>query len=112
VIRHVRDLTIATYRSQATCQHWTAKREYDAVLHFVERASKQAEFPAIYDGAAQNGIGGGDWRIAGATRRAEKVTFETNIQSSNRHALDEQRDRRATIANPPAAFGALEQWTA
>ena len=111
MIRHLRDLSIATYRSQATCQHRTAKRENDVVLHFVERLSKPAEFPAICDGAARNAIGSGNKRIAGATPRAKKVTFETNIQSSNRHAVGEPRDRRATIANPPAAFGALEQWT-
>src|SRR6188508_961689 len=104
VIRHVRDLTIATYRSQATCQHRTAKQESDAVLHFVERPSKRAEFPAICERAARNAIGSGDRRIAGAMPRAEKVTFETNIQSSNRHAVDKQQDPRATIANPPAAL--------
>jgi len=43
VIRHVRDLVIATFNSQTACQHHFAAEESNALLHSGEKARNCAD---------------------------------------------------------------------
>jgi hypothetical protein len=49
VIRHVRDLLIATFNSQTACQHHAMAGESGAVLQFGEKAKNCADLGTIFD---------------------------------------------------------------
>jgi len=79
------DLAIATYRSQATCQHGVATRDRIEVLQICESAPECTELPALPDVAHKNPSAGREARGAEALlcRRKSNVCDQYSVIKSS-----------------------------